>query len=111
MGAMGSTSVVYMTLVNEWSAADRLLGVQTDVAASAEIHQTAMTEQSAMKMQPPPEGIEVPAGGRIEIKPGGYHIMLIGLQHNLPVGDRFPVTLPFEQSGTLTVESEVRAPW
>lgn len=63
-----------------------------------------------MKMRPLSGGVEVPASGRVEFKPGSYHIMLIGLKRDLKVGDRFTVTPELEKSGTLTVESEVREP-
>ena len=104
---MGVTGVVYMTLVNEGRGADRLIGAQTDVGTTAELHQTTM-EGAVMKMKPVSNGIEIPAGGQVELKPGGYHMMLINLRRNLKLGDRFAVTLKFEKSGTMTVEAEVR---
>lgn len=107
MAGMGSPGVVYLTLVNEGREADRLIGAKSDIAAAVELHQTTM-EGGVMKMRPVSGGVEVPAGGRVEFKSGSYHIMLIGLKRNLKVGDRFTVTLEFEKSGTLTVESEVR---
>jgi hypothetical protein len=104
---MGSTGVVYLTVINEGREADRLVGARSDVAAAVELHQTKM-EGGVMKMQPVTGGIEIPARGRVELKPGGYHIMLIGLKRDLKAGDRFAVTLEFEKSGAVTVESEVR---
>jgi len=109
MHGMGSTGVVYLTLINEGREADRLISAASDVAETVEFHETKM-EGDVMKMQPLPEGIEVPAGGQVELKPGGYHIMLINLKRDLKVGDRFTVTLEFEKSGTLNVEVEVREP-
>ena len=55
-------------------------------------------------------GIEVPAGGQVELKPGGYHVMLIGLMRDLSDGEKFPLTLQFEKGGEVTVEAEVRQP-
>jgi copper(I)-binding protein len=109
MAGMGNTGVVYLTLMNDGREADRLISAESDVAETVELHQTKM-EGDVMKMQPIPEGVEVPAGGRVEFKPGSYHIMLIGLKRDLKVGDRFTMTLEFEKSGALTVESEVRQP-
>ncbi len=106
-GDMGSTGVVYLTLINEGREADRLIEVRSDVAKAVELHQTKI-EGGVMKMQPVVGGVEIPAGERVAFKPGGYHIMLIGLKRDLQVGDRFTVTLEFEKSGTVTVESEVR---
>ena len=90
-----------MTLVNEGREDDRLVAAQTDVAATVEIHQTTM-DGDVMRMQQV-AAIEIPAGGQVELEPGDYHIMLIGLHRDLAVGDRFSVTLTFEKSGTLTV--------
>ena len=105
---MSGTGAIFMTLVNQGRESDRLVGVQADVAATVEIHQTTM-EGEVMRMQQV-SSIEVPARGQVELKPGGYHIMLIGLRRNLEAGDRFEVTLAFEQSGTLALEAEVRQP-
>lgn len=105
----GATSAVYMTLNNPSTAGDRLISAQTDVAHSVEIHETRM-EGDVMRMQQVEDGIETPAGGQVELKPGGLHIMLIGLTRDLNVGDTFPVTLKFASGATLTVEAEVRQP-
>jgi copper(I)-binding protein len=106
---MAGTGAVFMTLKNEGREADRLLSAQTDVAQAVEIHETVLEEDVA-KMQQVSGGIEVPAQGQVELKPGGYHVMLIGLLRDLAVGDRFTVTLDFEKSDDLTVEAEVRQP-
>jgi len=63
-----------------------------------------------MRMAQVEGGIEVPAGGQVELKPGGYHVMLIGLTRDLAVGEKFPVTLEFASGATLQVEAEVRQP-
>ena len=105
----GTTSAVYVTLTNPSEVSDRLFSPKTDVAHSVEIHETRM-EGDVMRMQQVEGGIETPAGGQVELKPGGLHIMLIGLTRDLKVGDTFPVTLEFASGATLTVEAEVRQP-
>lgn len=105
----GATSAVYMTLSNGSATSDRLLRAKTDVAHSVEIHETKM-EGDVMRMQQVEGGVETPAGGQVELKPGGLHIMLIGLTRDLSAGDTFPVTLEFASGATLTVEAEVRQP-
>ena len=107
--AQSGTSAVYMTLVNEGREAERLIRARTELAEVAEIHETRM-EGEVMKMQHLPDGLEIPAGGEVELKPGGYHIMLIGLKRDLNEGDRFTVVLEFEKRGPLTVEVQVRQP-
>lgn len=109
MGAMSnmSTSAVYMTLVNKGKEGDRLVGVMSDVAEKAELHQS-VKEGEVMRMQPVEGGLEIPPGGKVELKPGGYHIMLIGLKRDLKPGDRISVVLEFEKSGRITVQAEVK---
>jgi copper(I)-binding protein len=106
---MAGTGAVFMTIRNTGSEADRLLGGQTEVAAVVEIHETVM-ENDVMKMQMLANGLEVPAKGEVLLKPGGYHVMLIGMQRDLAVGDTFTLELQFEKSGSLRVEPEVREP-
>jgi hypothetical protein len=98
-----------MLLKNEGSESDRLTGGQTDVAEVVEIHETVM-EGEVMKMQMLPNGLEVPDRGEVLLKPGSYHIMLIGIKRDLVVGEAFALDLHFEKSGTITVEPKVREP-
>jgi copper(I)-binding protein len=107
-GMAGPTSAVYMIIRNDGRDPDRLTAASTDVARAVELHETRL-DGGVMRMAQVP-AIEVPAGGRVELKPGGYHVMLIGLQRELKAGERFPVTLRFEKSGSVTVEAEVRQP-
>lgn len=104
----GSRGVVYLTLTNKGQTSDRLISVQSDVADHTELHETIMEADGLMKMRPVEGGIEIPAGGQTALKPGSYHIMLMGLKQDLKVGDHFSVVLTFEQSEPMTVESEVR---
>jgi len=53
--------------------------------------------------------LDIPAGGKVELKPGGYHIMLIELTRELKVGDKVEITLTFEKAGDVKVTAEVRA--
>jgi copper(I)-binding protein len=105
----GGTAGVFLRLVNGGGEADRLLGGSTDVADVVEIHETVM-EGDVMRMQMLSGGLEIPAGGEVVLQPGSYHLMLIGLQRDLAVGDELELALAFEQSGTLTVEAQVRQP-
>jgi copper(I)-binding protein len=104
-----ATGAVFMKLVNEGREAERLVGAQTDVAAVVEIHESRM-EGDVMGMVFLPDGLEIPAQGEVLLKPGSYHLMLIGLQRDLKPGDTLTLVLEFEKSGTMTVEAEVRQP-
>jgi len=107
--AMGATSAVYMTLVNRGNQSDRLVGVKSDIASHVELHQTIM-KNNVMHMQPVEGGLEIPAGGQVQLKPGSYHIMLINLKRELKPGDRFSVVLEFEKSGRKTIQVDVKEP-
>jgi len=98
----------YLLLVNDSSTADRLLRAESDVAKAVELHLSEM-KNDIMTMRPV-EAIDLPAGGQVELKPGGLHIMLIGLARQLEVGDQVTLTLVFEKAGPLVVQAEVRMP-
>lgn len=106
---MPGTGAVFMRLRNAGSEPDRLTGGQTDVAEVVEIHETVM-EGDVMKMRMLPDGLVVPAKGEVLLKPGSYHVMLIGIKRDLVVGDTFALDLEFEKSGAVSVQPEVREP-
>ncbi len=87
---------------------DKLLSVSAEVSTSVELHEMKM-EGDVMKMRQV-EGIELPASKTVELKPGGYHVMFIGLKAPLKAGDSFPVKLKFEKAGVVTVDVKVEAP-
>jgi copper(I)-binding protein len=93
----------FMTLHS--AAADRLLGGTTPAAERLELHTMAM-EGDVMRMRQI-DRIEMPAGQRVELKPGGLHVMFIGLKQPLAVGSKVPVTLKFEKAGELKIEMTV----
>ncbi|MCB0209551.1 MAG: copper chaperone PCu(A)C [Anaerolineae bacterium] len=96
----------YMTIVNEGGSDDTLLSAESDVAESVELHETTIGENDVMQMSPV-ENILVPAGGSALLEPGGKHVMLMGLQEGVVVGDTFTLTLNFQKSGAQTVQVEV----
>lgn len=104
--SMEATSAVYMTLVNTGDLPDRLTAVRTEVADAAEIHESRI-EGHVMHMQPV-GSVELPPKGRVELKPGGLHVMLMGLRRSLEDGDRVRVVLVFERAGEVPVDAEVR---
>ena len=84
----------------------RLIEARSPVAGVVEIHEMAV-ENNVMKMRQIP-GLELPAGKAVELKPGGYHIMLLDLVAPLETGSTIELTLTFENAGELVVEAEVR---
>ncbi|MCG8350105.1 MAG: copper chaperone PCu(A)C [Chloroflexales bacterium] len=106
MMAGGGTSAAYMTIVNNSSAPDAVVGVSTDVADVVELHTVEM-DGDVMRMRPISQ-IDVPANGSVELKPGGLHIMLIGLKQELSAGDTINLTLMLQNTGEIQVEVPVR---
>lgn len=100
------TGAVYFTLRNPGDTADRLLGVKTPRAEKAELH-AHVHDGDLMRMEHV-EGVDVPAGGEVQFKPGGYHVMLFNLSEPLVTGDRFPLTLIFRDGGEVQTEVTVR---
>lgn len=101
-GIAGQNSAIYLVVKNPNPAADHLIGIRGDAAAMLELHRSQMDENGVMKMVQQ-EKIEVPARGKLELKPGDYHIMLMGLKQDLNFGDTLQVTLIFETAGEITL--------
>ncbi|UCI20988.1 copper chaperone PCu(A)C [Mesorhizobium sp. B2-1-8] len=96
----------YFTILNKGSAADRLLSISSDVSEKAELHQMGVKD-GVMTMRPVDGGLEIPAGGKVALAPGGYHLMFIGLKRQPKQGEKFAATLTFEKAGTVSVEFAV----
>ena len=96
----------------EMSSTTEAMGGETEMttttAAMGDTTETTMAEGSESMTMRPVESIELPAGEAVELKPGGYHIMLLELVKPLDVGESIEVTLTFEKAGEKTVTAEVR---
>lgn len=101
----GPNGAAYMTLTNVGDADDRLVGADTDVAETVELHET-QTEGGSMRMQQV-DGIAIPAGGEAVLEQGGLHVMLLGVDQDLSEGDTVGLTLSFEQADDQDVSVEV----
>lgn len=86
----------------------RLLEARSPIAGTVEIHQMAM-EKDVMKMRAVP-GLALPAGKTVELKPGGYHVMLLELKGQVKEGETVPVTLVVEGKDGKRETIEVKAP-
>lgn len=95
----------FMTLTSSEQA--RLVAVSTPIAKRAEIHLSS-TASGVMQMQAV-DAIDLPAGQRVELKPGGYHVMLLGLTAPLKDGDVVPLTLTVEGPDRKRSNVEVKA--
>jgi copper(I)-binding protein len=97
--AKAENGVAYLTIRSPTT--DRLVSVSSPVAKKAELHTMEMAGM-VMKMRPL-AGLDIPAGQPVTLKPGGEHIMLMGLNGPLREGQSFPLTLTFEKAGAREV--------
>jgi copper(I)-binding protein len=120
---MAAAGGAYMVISNAGGEADALVGASSTAAATVEIHETYMMPMPTpsggmghgspmptggmMGMRPIPR-LEIPAGGTVELKPGSYHVMLIGLTADLVPGTEIEITLRFEKAGEVRVTAQVR---
>lgn len=98
---------VFVTLKNEGATPDRLTGASAKIAEMAGLHMTK-NDGGVMKMLPV-GGIDIPPHATVALKPGGYHVMLMGLSLPLKTGNTFPLTLTFAKAGPVTVTVKVEA--
>ncbi|WP_109116468.1 copper chaperone PCu(A)C [Azospirillum sp. TSO22-1] len=96
----------YLEIVNTGKEPDRVVSASSPVADKAELH-THLMDNGVMKMRPV-EAFEVAPGEPQVLRPGGNHIMLMGLKQPLKPGASFPVTLTFAKAGAVTVEVPVQ---
>ena len=93
----------YLTITNTGTTPDRLIGGSTDIAKTFEVHEMSM-DNGVMKMRMLPKGLEIKPGETVTFKPGGYHLMFMGLKHQLMQGQHFKATLEFEKAGKVDVD-------
>lgn len=97
----------YLTLTAP--AEDRLVSVSSPVAGRIEIHESRM-ESNMMMMRELKEGMALPAGQAVELKPGGNHIMLLAVTEPLNAGDSVPLTLTFASAAPVEITASVGQP-
>lgn len=98
----------YLTVTNRGTEPDRLVGGSTPAAGRVEIH-TMEVVNDVMTMRPVEGGLEIPAGGTVELKPGGFHVMFMEVEEPFQEGDTLSVTLEFEKAGEVEVAFPVRS--
>jgi len=92
----------YLKIENKGDTADRLVSVSSPIAGVTQIHAMSITD-GVMKMRELKDGVNIPAGGSVMLKPGGNHIMFMKLGAPIRKGEAFEATLTFEKAGTATV--------
>lgn len=96
----------YMTITNKGDADARLLSAASEFSGKTEIHEMAM-DGDVMKMRKLDDGLAIPAGETVILKPGGLHIMFMGLKEPLMRDEKRAVTLTFEKAGSIDVDFTV----
>lgn len=105
--SQAKSGAVYLKLDNHGDSGILLTSVSTSAAKRAELHTHIMSDSGVMQMREVEGGISVPAHGTEELKPGGLHIMLMGLTSPLSEGEVFDMTLTFSDGSTGSVAVEV----
>lgn len=98
---MGGTSAAYMFIENTSDTDVTLVGGATDAAGIVEIHETSMDDNDVMQMRPLVDGLTIPSGESVELRPGGFHIMFLDLQDPFVSGSALYLELAFDNGETL----------
>lgn len=98
----------YLTITNQGSTPDRLIGGSAEIAAKVQVHEMSMNN-GVMTMRPLEQGLAIEPGKTVKLSPGGLHLMLLDLKAPLKQGEKVPVTLEFEKAGKVSVSFDVGA--
>lgn len=98
----------YFKITNTGAQPDRFVGGASDIAKRFEIHEMSM-DNGVMRMRELAKGLEIKPGETVEFKPGGYHVMFVGLNKQLVQGEHFKATLQFEKAGKVEVDFPIES--
>lgn len=96
----------FLTITNTGTTPDRLIAVESPAANKVEVHEMTM-DGSVMRMRELEKGLEIPPGATVALKPGGFHIMFMGLKAPFAKDKPVPATLVFEKAGKIAIELAV----
>ncbi len=98
----------FLTITNTGTTPDRLISARSTASTKVEVHEMKM-DGNVMKMRELEKGLDIPAGATVALKPGGYHIMFMGLKAPIAKDAMVPVTLVFEKAGSIDVQMKAEA--
>ena len=98
----------FMIITNKGTVTDRLVAARSNTSDKVEIHEMQM-DGNVMRMRELKNGLEIPPGATVALKPGGYHIMFMELKAPLAKDAKMPLTLVFEKAGSIDVQLNVEA--
>jgi len=96
-------AAVYFEIVNRGEAGDRLLSAKSARAEHVELHVSEKSETGIVSMRLLKDGLTVDGLAKVSMETGSYHVMLIGLEGKLRLGESFPMTLNFEKAGEIEI--------
>ncbi|HWK68856.1 MAG TPA: copper chaperone PCu(A)C [Rhizobiaceae bacterium] len=99
----------FLTIINKGGGADRLVGASSPSAGKVEVHNMEVVND-VMTMRPVEDGLEVPAGAAVALRPGGLHLMFMKVSEPFKDGSVVPLSLEFEKAGKVDVSLPVRKP-
>lgn len=99
----------FMAITNNGTETERLIGIETDIAMKAEVHESRVDANGVGTMTHI-DAVEIPPGETVNLEHGGYHIMLMGLTGPLTEGELHKATLIFERAGRLEIEFMIDPP-
>lgn len=99
----------FFRIANNGKTEDRLIKATATISDNVQIHEMSM-DNGIMKMGELKDGLAIPAGGTVELKPGSFHIMFMDLKERPVEGTAFEGTLTFKKAGTVKITYEVEAP-
>lgn len=99
----------FLSIANKGSVDDRLVAASSPLAERIELHGIRVVGAD-IEMRPLANGVAIPAGGTMALKPRGYHLLLMGVKEPLAKGSTLPVTLTFEKAGAVAVDFAVEEP-
>jgi copper(I)-binding protein len=102
-----ANSALYFVVENNGSKTDTLLGAQSKVAEEVEIHESFKKDNDRMGMRPAGK-LAINPKSEFEFKPGGFHVMLLGVLKDLKIGDKIEAVLLFKYAGKIKVKANVR---
>ena len=98
----------FLVITNTGTTPDRLIAVRSPAADKVEVHEMKM-DGNVMRMRALEKGLEIAPGASVELKPGGFHIMFMGLKAPFARDAKVPATLVFEKAGSIEIELVVQA--
>jgi len=101
---VGGNTAAYLTITAAQGQADALLSASSPAAGMVQVHEVS-TDASGMTGMHPIERLDIPAGSTVTLEPGGYHLMVMGVDSELAVGALIELDLVFEHAGKIVVHA------